>query len=389
MTIWTIYNHGTNASSLKGPDSGEIVNLFGNNDRRPLMKGKIVTEGVGSIGAPHDIVQSFSRDAKSGVYTRTVESTPAKKATAYHGATGVGVQQNVDSTVELIRALNLAGHKPEAINMLGWSRGAVTCIRIAWKLWQSQDANIRNIPINIFAVDPVAGFGHNSEVDATTLTPNVKQYLATLATGEKRRFFKPIAGNRLTVVDPTETKTWVLPMPGHHSDTAMNDNPTGRVVFNLAYRFLNAVNTPVPAMRHYMLDPVATWKHYETTMVDSSSVHTTKTKQSLAMGGKAYSRAGEAQAQGFGEQFFPNVHARRVFEAAYPVHYEAYFGANSRQRNTMPWGVKYSPRLVAESKRNGMSQGMIDKLAALPQGDLPVPAVPPHVDLMIGALTLV
>ena len=26
MTVWTIYNHGTDASSLKTPDTGEIVN---------------------------------------------------------------------------------------------------------------------------------------------------------------------------------------------------------------------------------------------------------------------------------------------------------------------------------------------------------------------------
>lgn len=389
MTIWTIYNHGTNASSLKGPDSGEIVNLFGNNDRRQQLRGKIITEGVGSIGAPHDIVQSFSRDAKSGVYTRSTESKPVAKATAYHGATGVGVQQNVDSTVELILALNLAGLKPERINMIGWSRGAVTCIRIAYKLWQSQDGNIRNIPINIFAVDPVAGAGHSTEVDATTVTPNVENYIATLATGEKRRFFKPIAGHRLNVVDPNRTKSWVLPMPGNHANTATNDNPTGRVVFNLAYRFLNACGTPVPAMRHYMLDPVAAWKEYETLMVDPATVKTSNLKQTLSMGLKAYSRSDEAAAQGFGESFFPNVHARRLFESAYPVHYEAYFGANSRQRNTLNWGAKYSPRLVVESKRNGMSQGMITKLAALPAGDLSMPTVPPHVDLMIGGLALV
>jgi hypothetical protein len=389
MTIWTIYNHGTNASSLKGPDSGEIVNLFGNNDRRPLMKGKIVTEGVGSIGAPHEIVQSFARDAGSGVYTRTVQSTPAKGTTAWHGATGIGVQHNVDSTLELIRALNLAGHKPQAINMLGWSRGAVTCMRIAYRLWQSQDVNLRQIPINIFAVDPVAGFGHNNEVDATTLTPNVGNYLATLATGEKRRFFKPIAGQRLHVMDPGATRAWVLPMPGHHADTATNDNPTGRIVFNLAYRFLNACGTPVPAMRHYMLDPLAAWQEYETLMVDPAAVHSSKLKQTLAMGGKAYSRSREAQAQGFGENFFPNVHARRLFEAVYPVHDEAYFGASSRHRNTPAWGARHSPRLVAEARRNGMSQGMVQRLAALPQGDLTMPAVPAHVGLMIGALALV
>lgn len=175
MTVWTFYNHGTTASSLKNPNEGEIINLFGNNDRRPPFRGKIINEGVGSIGDPDKIAFEFSRDM-SGTYSVT-----SKKSGSHYSATrgllaatGGGVQDNVDNAVQLVLALNLANCKPEAINMIGWSRGAVTCIRIAWKLWQVQDANIRNIPINIFAVDPVAGAGHTDEIDASTLTPNVK-----------------------------------------------------------------------------------------------------------------------------------------------------------------------------------------------------------------------
>jgi len=89
------------------------------------------------------------------------EGKASAAARGVESASGGGVQENVDNTVELILALNLASQKPDAINMIGWSRGAVTCIRIAWKLYQSQDGNIRDIPINIFAVDPVAGAGHH------------------------------------------------------------------------------------------------------------------------------------------------------------------------------------------------------------------------------------
>jgi len=392
MTIWTIYNHGTNASSLKGADCGEIVNLFGNNDRRPQLRGKIITEGVGSIGAPHTIVQSFQRDAKSGVYTRSTEGEPTKSTNAMKGATGGGVKENVDSTVELIRALNLAGLKPEAINMIGWSRGAVTCIRIAYHLYQSQDANLRNIPINIFAVDPVAGAGHSTETDATHVTPNVKNYFATLATGEKRRFFKPIAGHRLNVQDATQSKVWVIPMPGHHSDTAKNDNNIGKIVFSLAYRFLNASLTPVPAMRHYMLGNLATWKLYEAVMVGDAKVHGTSTLSKITMGGVGYTRSSEADAHNFGESFFPNVHARKVMAAAYPVTFDAYFGAaNVARRNTLSWAAQYSPRIVAEQKANGMVKAMIDRLQALPAGNAALggPIVPADVDLLIGRLGLI
>lgn len=148
---------------------------------------------------------------------------------------------------------------------------------------------------------------------------NVKNYFATLATGEKRRFFKPIAGHRLNVVDAGETKAWIVPMPGHHSDTAKNDNNVGKIVFNLAYRFLNACQTPVPAMRHYMLGNLAAWKLYEQIMVGDAEVHTTGKAGKFFMRGVGYTRSSEASAHNFGESFFPNVHARKLMAAAFPV----------------------------------------------------------------------
>jgi hypothetical protein len=394
MTIWTIYNHGTGGSSLKGPDKAEIVNLFGNNDRRAQFRGKLITEGVGSIGDPHKIVFEFKRDQSSGVYSvgKAQDGSANAVTRGIKSGTGGGVQENVDNTVELIRALNLAGHKPEAINMLGWSRGAVTCIRIAWKLFQSQDANMRQIPINIFAVDPVAGAGHSTEVDATTVTPNVRNYFATLATGELRRFFKPIAGHRLHVASVAQTKAWVVPMPGHHSDTAKMDNNIGKLVFNLAYRFLNGCGTPVPAMRHYMLSNLAAWRLYEEVMTGAARVHKTGAVSKFFMGGVGYKRSTEAAAHGFGEAFFPNVHARKLFEAVFPVTYQAYFDpANIDRRNTLAWGQQYSPRLVAEQRQGGLSQGLIDRLAALRPGAAAADAtaVPADVALMIGQLQLI
>lgn len=390
MTIWTIYNHGTNASSLKAPDSHEIVNLFGNNDRRPQYRGKIITEGVGSIGDPHKLATEYARDA-SGVYSlKTSQDNAWGISRVGKSMTGGGVKENVENTVEFIRALNLAGQKPDGINMIGWSRGAVTCIRIAWKLFQSQDANLRNIPINIFAVDPVAGAGHSNEVDACTITPNVKNYFATLAMGEKRRFFKPIAGQRLIVQDPNASRAWVLPMPGHHSDTAKNDNHVGRLVFNLAYRFLAGAGTPVQAMRHYMLGDVEAWKLYEALMLGESRVHQTGKGMQFAMGGIGYQRSSEGKAHGLGENFFPNVHARMLMFNAFPLTYDAYFGAaNARVRNTEAWARRVLGAVTAEQRQNGMSAAMNRMLESLPPANDAGVAIPANVLLMASGLRLI
>ena len=389
--IWTIYNHGTGGSSLKGSEKGEIVNLFGNNDRRQQFKGKIITEGVGSIGDPHKIANEFSRSG-SGEYfvTKTQDGRASGAARGVKSATGGGVQENVDNTVELIRALNLANNKPDAINMIGWSRGAVTCIRIAWKLYQSEDSILRSIPINIFAVDPVAGAGHTNEVDANTVTPNVRNYFATLATGEKRRFFKPIAGNRLNVQSPAVTRSWVLPMPGHHSDTAKNNNNIGRIVFSLADRFLSGCGTAVPPMRHYSLDNLKTWKMYEELIIGKEKVHKTSIGSQLAMGLIGYKRKGESKVHNYGEDFFPNVHARIVMQAAYPITYEAYFGpSNVDKRNTAAWATQNTARVTAEQRQLGMSAEMNRILEALPPGAGGALSLPSSVGVMAVELGLI
>jgi hypothetical protein len=390
MAIWTIYNHGTGSSSMKAPDSSEIVNLFGNNDRRPQYRGKIITEGVGSIGDPHKLATEYARDA-NGTYSVTAKQDSAWGISRVgKSMSGGGVQENVDNTVEFIRALNLAGQRPDGINMLGWSRGAVTCIRIAWKLFQSQDANLRNIPINIFAVDPVAGAGHSREVDACTITPNVKNYFATLAMGEKRRFFKPIAGERLIVQDPNASRTWVLPMPGHHSDTAKNTNNIGKLVFNLAYRFLDAARTPVPAMRHYMLTDVQAWKMYEDLILGESGVHTTGKGLQFAMGGIGYKRSSEGAAHSLGENFFPNAHARLLMFQAFPQTYDAYFGAaNARVRNTEAWARRLLGAITAEQRLNGMAPAMNRLLEQLPPANDSGMAIPANVLLMAANMRLV
>ena len=388
--IWTIYNHGTGASSLKAPASAEIVNLFGNNDRGELFNGKIITEGAGSIGDPKDLVRNFRRDAQTGQYSFVdSQGGSGKVSRGVQAATGAGVEKNVANTLELLRALNLAGRCPTGINMIGWSRGAVTCIRLAYHLSQSQDPVLRGIPINIFAVDPVAGFGHNREVDAITVNSNVRYYLATMSTGEKRRFFKPIAGQRLHIANPGATQAWVIPLPGVHNETATNNNNVGKLTFDLAYRFLTACGTNLASLQHYKLNESRAWGLYEEIMVGKAVPKTTGKLGVVTLGGTAYNRTKEAAALSTGERFFINYHAEKVFERVYPVCYDAYFSAaNHRTRNSQAWAARYSPGIVAEQKQRGMSQALIWQLDALAPGGVMAQA-PASVNGMVQGLGLV
>jgi hypothetical protein len=389
VTVWTIYNHGTDGSSLKGPEKAEIVNLFGNNDRRPQFQGKLITEGVGSIGDPQSTSINFTRTPQGGPYQAAqVKGRPGNAffRTVLKG-TGHGVKQNVDSTIEFIRMLNLNNQRPSAINMLGWSRGAVTCIRLAYALYQSEDPALRNIPINIFAVDPVAGAGHSTEIDATTLTPNVRNYVAALAAGEYRRFFKPIAAHRLNF-NPSQTDVWVLPMPGNHSDTAKMNNDTGKIVFNLAYRFLHSCSTPVEPMRHYLLRNESAWKLYEYIMTKSATVHQTSLASSAAMGLIPYKRGSEVAAYMNGDTFFPNVHARELFRRVFPITYHAYFGWGSSDIGNLAWTGQYNnPGGALELMR--MSSGMRALLGSVRPGPAMPGEMTPHIARMLTNLTLI
>ena len=64
-------------------------------------------------------------------------------------------------------------------NLIGWSRGAVTCIKLARNFYQH--GYLKHIPVNMFLVDPVAGPGNWSTDDNRHLEPNVHNYMALLS----------------------------------------------------------------------------------------------------------------------------------------------------------------------------------------------------------------
>ncbi len=132
------------------------------------------------------------------------------------------------------------------INMVGWSRGAVTCIRMANWLEEFYGTNME---VNIFAIDPVAGgdLGTKSG-DTYTLPSIVKNYISLLALDDKRGGFRPQDAKRIKVKDPHITKVAHLPLPGSH-DTALKYgknaelHEVSEVARHLSYQFLKLMGT--------------------------------------------------------------------------------------------------------------------------------------------------
>jgi Fascin domain-containing protein len=80
-----------------------------------------------------------------------------------------------------LHAANLAAQSGAGtINLVGHSRGAVEAIMAAWFLYAYGSADVRKIPVNIFAIDPVPGPGDWYSI-ITQLPPNVASYVGVYA----------------------------------------------------------------------------------------------------------------------------------------------------------------------------------------------------------------
>ena len=98
------------------------------------------------------------------------------------------------------------------INAIGWSRGAVTTHMFANAL--ALDPVLKNIPVNLIAVDPVPGTGQ-FQTHRTTIPSNVKNYVAFYARDERSLGF---AATLARVADPEVDPGRVLPVAGPPCD---------------------------------------------------------------------------------------------------------------------------------------------------------------------------
>ena len=102
----------------------------------------------------------------------------------------------------------------KAVNIVGWSRGGVSAIKLAAIM--SKDPGLAHLPINMFVVDPVPGLLNplSDDFDKFRVTSNVKNFFAVYAEDERSIGFSPIIPK---IDDPKETKGTMLRFPGDHS----------------------------------------------------------------------------------------------------------------------------------------------------------------------------
>jgi hypothetical protein len=157
---------------------------------------------------------------------------------------GSGIDANINAVLEQIYMMR---PMPTVVNMCGWSRGAITCAKIASKMSQ-MGPPFSQIAVNIFAIDPVPGSnaGGGANWRDISITSNVRYYHTVLAQHDVRS----VVMDSFQAVYPRlngSTSMDVDVMPGSHSSIVTfkgaGKDDTAELVFDMALRFLKSHGT--------------------------------------------------------------------------------------------------------------------------------------------------
>lgn len=170
---------------------------------------------------------------------------------------GTEVKPNVKKAVqEILTRLTVAPEQEQyQVNLLGSSRGGITCLMIATALKKYENQlkrsnsnpallkKLENLTLNIFALDPVAGLGSKHDRESRLISDNVKNYIAFIQLDEMRRDFKPQDLTRIIVESQEKTTVTMLPMYGNHTASIKikdsQKTSTARMAWTFLYAFLS------------------------------------------------------------------------------------------------------------------------------------------------------
>jgi hypothetical protein len=372
MATFTVYCHGTGFNSVKGREKNELVAWFHDHTEgvQAQLQGSRVTAGsyminegpghggkggialaqqinpiTGNVKADRTLAQrinpftspSFADHARGNTGGTTKVAADLKGKLS-----GQGWDENTIRTVNIIQDLQFdKGMAIDKVNLVGWSRGAITCIRIAHLMYEVFNISIE---CNIIGVDPVAGMDAGLTMrDTQQLQPNVRRYVAFLAMHEMRESFKPQDWSRM-VMDPANTTAIMLPMPGVHSAQVIPGAPpdSAYITRNLTAGLLKDWGTQLTStpFGHLGTDEdmceaygrlvlsLSEHSSYQTKGIGSRLMGLGLRRRDFARHSKmdTYTRGGK-------ESYWINEHHRACFQSAYPAAYNAIFerAANGQQ----------------------------------------------------------
>lgn len=133
-----------------------------------------------------------------------------------YGDRGVTPQQLQEGIIRMYRKDGLI---PSQVNIVGWSRGGISCHMLANAM--AQDPELADVPVNIFAIDPVPGI-NNLQAHRLHLAANVKEYVGFFSRDERSKGFACV----IPTTHP-DTRTHIYPLPGRHATLVGNASADG------------------------------------------------------------------------------------------------------------------------------------------------------------------
>lgn len=169
--------------------------------------------------------EQYNQLKKAGIPIEDVKVTGSFLWRKYDYGDRQVTQQQLQQ--QIIRIFRKDGIIPTQVNLVGWSRGGITCHMLANAMLA--DSQLKDIPVNIFAIDPVPG-PLNFQPEKVALGKNVKEYVGFYAKDERSKGF--------TCVIPTvaaDTKMHIFPISGRHATLVGNASIDGSEGENALY----------------------------------------------------------------------------------------------------------------------------------------------------------
>ena len=321
---FTIFNHGT--KSHRGKQEHELITRFGAQALGAEYEDYLITDGPGArtkkdrsnpMAGTFDPYTKNKQPKKRFPFPNKADFMKPKTTGLASGLLmGEGWDDNVIHAMATIANLDAP---PRRVNMIGWSRGAVTCLKMAHRLQEVYPT----IDVNIFAVDPVAGPRNGKAHDTTIITPNVRNYVGTLAIHENRGAYAPQDLSRVDLnwLETGRNNVMFLPFPGAHGTQVYMKSDVARIVWSLALQFLDHHGS------QFVVDPAdrrgeRDFLDLYTSVVNGPGPYR-KMKHwgpfQLAQGGLC-KRSFAKQLGNYvqDENYFLNRHHRAVFKSLYP-----------------------------------------------------------------------
>lgn len=230
MSAFTIFFCGTGSNSTDYQNEyyhdGELISTLANNMSTPEYSDWIIVDGPGSGNRREN--EKWVKPARhwniSGQLLGKGWENNVLHALAVLKKDGSYINRKVINT-NVVNNLKIREqsqpHTPSHVNLVGWSRGGVTCHMMANAMLK--DHELANIPVNIFAIDPVPGVS-NFQNKRTALGANVQQYHAIYARDERSIGFTPI----LPAILASGCRYSILHLPSRHGTVVGNASSTGQ-----------------------------------------------------------------------------------------------------------------------------------------------------------------